>query len=346
MESTELQGIHKLPTRAEPYRRLVQFGFLALTVWIGYRFVLFVAQLEAGIPAMVPRPPGVEAFLPISSLISLKYWLLTGVWNDVHPAGLALFLLILGIGFALKKAFCSWVCPFGLLSEYLEKLHRVLFRRQIRLPGWVDFPLRGVKYLLLAFFLWAILLLMGEQSLARFIDSPYNRVADIKMLKFFALMSDTTMWVLLILLALSVVIPYFWCRFLCPYGALLGVVSIFSPLKVRRKAETCTDCQRCTAACPASIAVERLAAVSSDECHACLRCVDACPVEGTLHFSLTARRGRLSGRAIALIIVLAFVLVSGTAHLAGRWQTSITLDEYRYHVQHLDEYGHNRGIVE
>ena len=43
----------------------------------------------------VVRPPGIEAFLPISSLISLKYWLVTGIINPVHPAGLIIFLMAL-----------------------------------------------------------------------------------------------------------------------------------------------------------------------------------------------------------------------------------------------------------
>jgi len=47
---------------------------------------MFVNQLEDGMWPTVSRPPGIEAFLPISSLISLKYWLVTGIFNPIHPS--------------------------------------------------------------------------------------------------------------------------------------------------------------------------------------------------------------------------------------------------------------------
>jgi len=113
--------------RIQLYRRLVQFGFLSITVWIGVEFVLFVNQLDSGLLPSISRPPGVEVFLPISALISLKYWVLTGIFNLVHPSGLVILLIILATGLLLKKGFCSWVCPFGLLSEYLAKIHVTIF---------------------------------------------------------------------------------------------------------------------------------------------------------------------------------------------------------------------------
>ena len=101
-------------------RSMVQAAFLTLVLWIGGQFTLFVWQLERGLEPTVSRPPGVEAFLPISALISLKYWLLTGIFNHIHPAGLVLLLVICSVSLLLKRAFCSWVCPFGLLGDVLE----------------------------------------------------------------------------------------------------------------------------------------------------------------------------------------------------------------------------------
>ena len=56
------------------YRRIIQYLFLATVVLIGIKFSMFVSQLENGMVPTITRPPGIEAFLPISSLISLKYW--------------------------------------------------------------------------------------------------------------------------------------------------------------------------------------------------------------------------------------------------------------------------------
>ena len=333
--------------RIHPYRRAVQFGFVALTVWIGIEFFIFVSQLERGISPTISRPPGVEVFLPISALISVKYWVLTGIFNLIHPSSLVIFLVIFATGLFLKKGFCSWVCPFGLLSEYLSKVHVTIFDRIRSLPKWLDYPLRSLKYLLLLFFAWAIFVGMDVLQLEKFIYSPYNKVADIKMLKFFTQMSEVTLWSLVILVLLSILIPFSWCRYLCPYGALLGITSWFSPLKIHRNENTCIDCDKCTKVCPARIKVHKASAVFSDECHSCLDCVDACPVKDTLHLSVTKTRFKMPRLAYLAIIVGLFLIATVVANITGYWQNNIPNEEYLEHIKHLDKpsYQHNRGSV-
>jgi ferredoxin len=333
--------------RSVSLRTVVQGFFLALTVLIGIQFTIFAWQLRHGTGPTVGRPPGVEAFLPISSLISLRYWLLSGVFNRIHPAGLVLLLIIGAVSLLLKRGFCSWVCPFGLLADCLEKVHRALFRRRLSLPGFLDYPLRSLKYLLLLFFVRVIFVRMDGLQLERFIESPYNRVADLMMLRFFAPPSPTTLVVLAVLTALTLVVPFVWCRYLCPYGALLGGLSLLSPFKIRRDPGKCISCERCSAVCPARIKVHRRHSVRSDECHACLRCVEACPVAQTLSLSLPGRKVPVPKRVYAAALILAFLLGTSAARLAGRWHNAIPEREYRLHVAQMQHpaYRHNRGTV-
>ena len=327
------------------YRKLIQYLFLATVVLIGLKFTLFVSQLEDGMVPTVTRPPGIEAFLPISSLISLKYWLVTGVINPIHPSGLIIFLMALVTAVLLKRGFCSWVCPFGLLTEYLNRLHNLIFRKNIKVYVWLDYPLRSLKYLLLAFFLWAIVLNMNAAALDYFIYSPYNMVADIKMLYFFTDITPFALWVLVALVVLSVLIRNFWCRYLCPYGALLGVLSFLSILKVHRNGETCTNCRKCTRTCPVDIKVHKSTSVISDECHACLKCVAVCPEKDTLYISATRRSGIVKPLIYAAIVCMLFVGGSLIGRVTGNWQTVISNHEYLFHVKNRDMpfYNHNRG---
>ncbi len=326
-------------------RRVIQYLFLATVLLIGVQFYIFVSQLESGVPPTMSRPPGIEAFLPISSLISLKYWLVTGIFNRIHPSGLIILLTVLATAIILKRGFCSWVCPFGLLTEYLNRIHKFIWRKNLKLPLWLDYPLRSLKYLLLAFFLWAILLKMNAAALDDFIYSPYNMVADIKMLHFFTDITAFAFWVLAVLVILSVLIRNFWCRYLCPYGALLGVLSFLSLFKIHRNVDTCTDCRKCTRTCPVDINVHQTTRVISDECHACLRCVAVCPEKDTLYISAAKRRGILKPWAYAAAIVLLFIGASLAGRITGYWQTFISTNEYRFHVQNLELpfYQHNRG---
>lgn len=328
-------------------RPIVQWGFLALVLLIGAQFTLFVRQLERGGEPTVLRPPGVEAFLPISALISFKYWVLTGIFNRIHPSGLVLLLVICGLSLLLKRAFCSWVCPFGLLGDTLERIHRLVLRRRLSLPRVLDYPLRSLKYLLLGFFLWAVFVRMDVAQLDMFIHSPYNRIADVKMLKFFAEPSTTTIVVVTVLTGLSLLVPFFWCRYLCPYGALVGALSVLSPFKIRRDRQTCTGCQKCTQVCPARIRVHQVGTVRSDECHVCLRCIDACPVDRTLHLSVPRRWVSLSKPACAAAVLLLFVVGVSAAQLTGYWHNAISAREYRSHLRRLGHpaYLHNRGTV-
>ena len=188
--------------RIEWARHLVQAGFLLAVAVVGWEFARWVHGLEAG-RIVGERPPGVEAFLPIAALLSLRHLVTSGEIHPVHPAGLAILLLVAGISLLAKKAFCSWVCPVGTLSEMLANLSQRLFRRKLGLPRLLDLPLRSLKYLLLAFFVYAVFFQMGPAAVADFLDSPYNRVADVKMLYFFERLSPFALKVLAGLVASS-----------------------------------------------------------------------------------------------------------------------------------------------
>jgi NAD-dependent dihydropyrimidine dehydrogenase PreA subunit len=333
--------------RIEWARHLAQGGFLATVLLIGYQFARWVHGLEAGV-VVGERPPAVEGFLPIAALLGLRQLVTTGAVHPVHPAGLVLLLLALATGLLAKKAFCSWVCPVGTLSEMLAALARRVFRRRLRLPRVVDLPLRSLKYLLLAFFVWVVFFSMDARSVTDFLDSPYNRVADIKMLYFFERLSLVGGLTLGALALLSFAVPYFWCRYLCPYGALLGALSLVSPLKITRHAPSCIDCGLCTRACPSQLPVERLTRVRSDECSACLSCVAACPVTRALRVE-APRPWRLALRPAAFAALVVGLFVGGTllARASGHWRNGLTNEEYARRVRAIDSpvYAHDKGRV-
>jgi polyferredoxin len=166
-------------------RLLVQTAFLLLILRIGYEFYGFVKYYQTnGATPYFERPPGVEGFLPISSLMGLIHFVTTGDFNSIHPAGIVLFFIFFLFAILLKKGFCGWVCPVGFLSEYLWKLGRKVFGRNFVLPRWLDYPLRSLKYLILLFFVWAIVT-MSSGELNDFLYGKYNKIADVKMLLFF-----------------------------------------------------------------------------------------------------------------------------------------------------------------
>lgn len=332
--------VGKKGDRSYRLRLLVQAAFALGCVLLGLQFARFTSAAVAGELPLPTRPPGVEAFLPISGMMGLLDWFYQGTLNRIHPAATMLFVIIVAVAFVARKSFCSWICPVGFLSETLARLGRMLFGRNFRPWKWLDVPLRGLKYLLLFFFVYAVIT-MSDQALQTFIQSPYNRVADVKMGLFFVRLGTVGASVLILLFVLSILVNGAWCRYLCPYGGLLGLVSLLSPFKVNRNADACVDCGLCDKVCMARLPVSRLDRVSSAECTGCLDCVATCPITEALEVR-AARRWRVSLPSYALVVLLLFLGGYSGARLAGLWQSELSDAEYSERIQNLDrpEYGH------
>lgn len=320
-------------------RILVQSGFAVVCVLLGFQFARFVSAARAARLPLPHRPAGVEGFLPISGLMGLVDWSRAGTLNTIHPAAAMLTLIGLASAILLRRSFCSWICPVGFLSESLARLGRRMFGRNFRIWKWLDVPLRGLKYLLMAFFLWAIFG-MGQAALREFIDSPYNRLADVKMGMFFVEMTAFGAWVMFVLAALSLLYKGFWCRYLCPYGALLGLTSWLSPTRIERNPVSCIDCGLCDRVCMARLPVSKKVNVFSPECIGCMDCVAVCPVKDALGLR-TAKR-TLSVRAYAAALLILFFAGYFGARAFGHWENGISDREYVQRIQEdrVNPYGH------
>src|SRR4029079_3220268 len=133
-----------------------------------------------------------------------------------------------------------------------------------------------------------------------------------------------------------------WCRYLCPYGALMGLVALASPTRIFRNADACIDCARCAKACPAGLPVDVLASVRSAECTACMSCVAVCPAAGALDLTigLSRRRTAMPPWMLATAILLVFLAVVGFARATGYWHTSLPDAVYFELVPRAAEFAH------
>ncbi|MBZ5665562.1 MAG: 4Fe-4S binding protein [Acidobacteriia bacterium] len=334
-------------------RRSFQVAFLLLNIWIGSIFYFWVRQFEPGGTATsLQRPAGVEGWLPIAGLMNLRYLVLTHHVPALHPAGMFLLISFLAMSFLFRKAFCSWLCPVGTISEYLWRAGQKIFRRNFlqNVPRWLDLGLRGLKYLLLGFFVWAVTS-MAADELAAFMNSPYGVIADVKMLNFFRHIGEAGAITLGVLAVASLFIQNFWCRYLCPYGALLGITSLFSPARIRRNPETCIDCAKCAKACPSALPVDKLVTIQSAECTGCLKCVAVCPAKDTLSLSLPSlsrqripalapQPTKLPAWAMAAGIAALFFGIVGFAKTAGYWDSQVPRATYQQLVPNADQAAH------
>ena len=329
---------------SQQVRLAVQLAFMAITVWVGAQFYLWVRYFESGgATPKVARPAGVEAWLPIAALMNLKAFVLTRTVPEMHAAGMFMLIAFLAISWMCRKAFCSWICPVGTISEWLWQGGEAIFGRTFALPRWADMPLRALKYVLFGLFAYVVVT-MPVPEIKAFLGSPYGLVADVKMLNFFRFIGQTAAIVILLLVILSVFVKNFWCRYLCPYGAMTGLVALISPARIRRDPITCIDCAKCAVACPSGLPVDRLLSVRSAECHACLACVSVCPAVGALDLKagLARRHAIVRPWPLAAAIAVVFLGIVGCAMALGYWDTTLPDALYFDLIPRAAEFAHPR----
>ncbi|HIJ96700.1 MAG TPA: 4Fe-4S binding protein [Desulfuromonadales bacterium] len=319
-----------MPTRyIQTLRILIQFCYLAFTLWLGFQLFQFVRFIRSGGQiGFGSHPAGVEAFLPISGLLGTISWLHDGSINVIHPAAVVIFVTILAGALLLRRSFCSWICPVATISECSWKLGFKLFQRTLHAPGWLDIPLRAVKYLLLFFFIYSMAWAMPPEALKAFINSDYHKLADIRLLNFFLQISPLALTIVLTLTLLSLLLRNPFCRYLCPYGALLGLLATISPLRVTRDTGRCVSCGVCSQVCPTSIDVMHKKSVLSPECIGCWRCISHCGTRQALSMKV-AGRFAVSGIVFAILVIVLLWGGSLLGKLSGNWHTSIDVGEYR-----------------
>lgn len=317
----------------QPLRLLIQLLFFCLTLLAGFRFYRFVAAIQGGAAtvATLERPTGFDALLPISGLFGAVGWIKNVGTDLFYPGAVLFFVAAILLALLLRRSFCSWICPVGTVSEWLWKLGFNRMRQNIRPPAWLDYGLRSIKYLLLAYLFYAALYWDFTRQTA-FLASDYNGLSDLKLNHYIMSPSLPVLIVLLLLLYLSYLLRNPFCRFICPYGALLGLVSLVSPTAVQRNTKKCVSCGVCNQVCPAGINVMRASRVNHPECIACWRCISHCRVNTALTMTVFARWA-LSGILFAALLLVLFLGGIQLGKRLGQWQSPLTPVDYQSVLQ-------------
>lgn len=300
-------AIEKAPKAPRTRARIVRWSVLA-AVLVAITIIGYLHQALA-----VDKPQGVDALCPFGGLETLASLLASGtIIRKIAASSVVLLVGVLATALVFRRAFCGQICPLGALQEGFGALGRKLMHgRRLTMPRVLDKPARYLKYLVLAGFLsvtWATatLVIRSYDPWVAYMHLTSGEIAEYAF----------GFGVLAASLVGSVLYERFFCKYACPMGAFLGLVSRFSIFKVRRNAETCIDCTLCDKACPVNIEVSSADTVESPECINCNECVTACPVKDTL--AVSTRGGKaLSPLSMTVAVVAIFAAVIAAGALTG-----------------------------
>jgi NAD-dependent dihydropyrimidine dehydrogenase PreA subunit len=161
-------------------------------------------------------------------------------------------------------------------------------------------------------------------ALATLVIRPFDPWAAYQHLSGADLFTEFTVGfiVLVASLALSLLFDRFFCKYLCPMGAFLGLVSKIGLFKVKRNTATCIDCMACDKACPVNIPVQSLEKVKTAECLNCGECINACPVRNTLYFEGPGK-ARVTPLLMLVLTFVIFGLVVGSTTITGSFKWTV-----------------------
>ena len=213
-----------------------------------------------------------------------NFWVLSGV---------ILVTVLLG------SVFCGYFCPLGSIQEWIGSLGRRLFRRFNRyISQQLDRALGFIRYGVLA-------LILIKTSLA--FSLVFQKVDPYYAL-FHFWTGDVFFSAMIVLGAVILLSLFFerpWCRWFCPFGALLGLVQMVTFWKIRRNASTCTGCGRCSRACPMRISLHKKGSIFDTRCNRCGMCLQACGQSEAISFSGPGRMSlALKNRLVIGVLAL------------------------------------------
>ena len=218
-----------------------------------------------------------EAYCPFGGAESLWGLITAGEFScALGPLNLSLLVALLALALLTKKSFCGWACPIGFLGEIFGRLGHGAVGERFRPGNRTNNVLKLLRYVVLVAFLF--LTYRTGELILRGYDPFYLLFSGFG----HGTLGIVSYAVIAVLAVGALLIPMFFCRYLCPLGAVFDPFSRLGLIKIARDEAACTDCGDCYAACPYDIPVHTQPLVRDRDCTNCLECLDSCPEDQVL----------------------------------------------------------------
>ncbi|MBL4931658.1 FMN-binding protein [Clostridium paridis] len=222
--------------------------------------------------------PGVF-ILTFSEIRDIYQGIINGNFSFIQMIGKsAEVITVIPITIFLGRFFCGWLCAFGTLNDFLYLISNKIFKLKFRVDEIVDTVLKTLKYLILLFIIYFI---WTEKSTLFEASSPWDAFAQLP--QFGDAISQYTIGSIILFLVIigSLFVERFFCRYLCPLGAIFTLTSKLRIFDISKKRDKCGKCRICTNNCSMGIPMYESDKIRSGECINCFKCLDVCPRKNT-----------------------------------------------------------------
>lgn len=213
----------------------------------------------------------------------------------------------------LGRFFCGWMCAFGSFTDFIYQIFHRFFRRKRRISEKADAWMKYMKYGILVVIMVDVWTFNATLFRTASPWDVFGMLATVgKAPDFSYVITNLTVGLLLFLAiaVLSAVYERFFCRYLCPMGAIFALVSKLRIAKIKKPSVQCGNCRMCTNSCAMGIPLYRMNAVSSGECINCLKCVSACP-RGNAKLTIAQNDVRPLAAGVAAAAVMTGIYYGG-----------------------------------
>jgi NAD-dependent dihydropyrimidine dehydrogenase PreA subunit len=224
-----------------------------------------------------------------------------------------------------RRSFCGLICPFGALQEFFGLIGRKIFKKKFILPKKVDKPLRYLKYIILVFTVYFAWVTSGLWVDKYDPWAAYGHISE----GLSSLTGEYLIGFILLIVTIigSVLYDRFFCKYLCPMGALYAIISKLSPSKIVRRKDKCINCELCSKNCPVNIDVANSEKITSAECINCQSCMLSCPRDGALEFKAAKKTVKpLTVIVLVMVIFWGGILIGKATGIMETTPKAITAD--------------------